>query len=539
MRTWKRWVPVLVAGLLCGCFQIKDELVLQPDGSGTVRLTVRSSVPEELLSMLGGSSGFGGGGSIYPPINEGEAHRFFPSKDFTVKVEEQKGEDSKTVIIEAAFKNVKALLDSPYAKAHQLTLKLGKDGALALQGLSGAEAAARTAGMKPDNAMGGFAPPGLEDAQKKKGEMRFEFRVTLPNAVGAGNGNREGKTTTWVVERAKCKDDEEFAAKLATVLEAGCSGDGLKFTPVTPPRLGLLPFPQLAFGKAADATTALDTNKVAAAAKFVPYALHVTRSLDLSGEGSSRENQAQLLGAVVLPTEFAPQRWGEAKLTEAVDAKGKSLMPKEEGESFTSMRFGGFGMGNETDDAEQGDSAPKKDTGEQKHVVAFSFNAPDWKVKEIGRIKGSVQLQYLGGSEVLKLSNAVPASLVMDMSNRSSFSDITSDPERGQVSNPRLAELGMPLHVQMAMVQSGMTMLSLETGAGKAVLVDAQVFDAEGRPWPTTLMQSDSSGPGNRSCQVMVSGKPKPPFSLALLLSGVGASVEVPVLVEKVPVGGK
>jgi hypothetical protein len=91
----------------------------------------------------------------------------------------------------------------------------------------------------------------------------------------------------------------------------------------------------------------------------------------------------------------------------------------------------------------------------------------------------------------------------------------------------------------MAMVQSGMTILSLETSGGKSALVDAQVFDAEGRPWPTTFMQQEASGREERSCQVMVAGKPKPPFSLAVAVSGVGASVGVPILVEHVPVGEK
>jgi hypothetical protein len=90
----------------------------------------------------------------------------------------------------------------------------------------------------------------------------------------------------------------------------------------------------------------------------------------------------------------------------------------------------------------------------------------------------------------------------------------------------------------MAMIQSGMTMVSLETGGGMAALVDAQVFDVDGRPWPTTLMQSESTGE-DRSCHIMVAGKPKPPFSLALAVGGVGASVGVPILVENVPIGEK
>ena len=77
---------------------------------------------------------------------------------------------------------------------------------------------------------------------------------------------------------------------------------------------------------------------------------------------------------------------------------------------------------------------------------------------------------------------------------------------------------------------------------GAAAMVeelDAQVFDSDGRPWPTSLIQQDQDGGETRSCQLMVAGKPKPPFSLALALGGIGASVSVPVLVETVPIGDK
>src|SRR5208283_3494632 len=113
--------------------------------------------------------------------------------------------------------------------------------------------------------------------------MRFQFRVTMPNAVASANGARDGKTVTWLAERAKCKDDDEFAASLGGLLEASCSAEGIKFSPVTPPRLGLLAFSQLTAGKAAAAVALPDTNKIAAAVRFVPCALQVTRTLDLSG----------------------------------------------------------------------------------------------------------------------------------------------------------------------------------------------------------------------------------------------------------------
>lgn len=540
MKTLKRWIPVLATLFLCGCFQVQDELRLAPDGSGKVTLNLHSNLPEDLIGMMGSGFGGGQGAPIYPPISESEARRFFPAKDFTLKVERKSADDGKTLVIEAAFKDINALLASPYGRAHQLSLKTNGSGALIVQGLSGGSTLAQAAQFKPEGEMAGFEVPGIEDAQKKKNEMRFEFRITLPNTVTAKNGTSEGKSVTWSVERAKCKDDDEFATKLAGVLEASCSVEGFKFTPITPPRLGLLPFNQLIDGKAATTAALPDTNKIVASVRFVPYVLNVTRTLDLSGEGSGQASQAQLTGAILMPAELAPQRWGQVKLEEAQDAKGNSLMPKDETESMMSRitSYSSVSMRDDAQDEEQGETAPRKETAEKPHIVSLNFKAPEWKIKTIAKIKGSVELQYLGGSEVIKLSNAVPANLVMDMGKRS-FSSFGSGSERGQISNGRLAELGLTCRVQMAMIQSGMTILSLETGGGKAALVDAQVFDVDGRPWPTTLMQSESTGGEDRSCQIMVAGKPKPPFSLALAVGGVGASIGVPILVENVPVGDK
>ena len=540
MKTLRGWITVLAAVFLCGCFQVQDDLTLQSDGSGKVKLTVHSSLPEELVSMMDMSSRYGGGGGpMYPPVNESEARHFFPAKDFTLKVEQKDAGEGKTLVVEASFKDINRLLASPYARAHQLALTTNQNGTLRLQALSGGSALALAAQMKPGDEMGMMEMPGLEDAQKKKGEMRFEFKVTLPNPVTAANGAREDKSVAWTAERAKCKDDEEFAGKLSGVLEASCSTDGLKFTPVTPARLGLVRFSELAAGKMPGASALPDTNEVAKAARFVPYALNVTRTLDLSGEGGGHDSQGQLTGAILLPTELAPQQWGEAKLEEAVDGKGNSLMPKEDKDGMPRMgRYSRYGMGEPPDAEGDTDAAEPKPAAEKEHPVALSFKAPEWKVKEIAKVKGALDLEYLGGAEVIKLSNAVPASLVMDMSRQSSFS-YNSDNERGQVADSRLAELGLSLRVQMAMVQSGMTTLELQTGGGKSALVDIQVFDAEGRPWPTTLVQQDSSGGEERSCQVMVAGKPKPPFSLAVAVSGVGASVSVPIQVEHVPVGEK
>jgi hypothetical protein len=511
MKLLTSWLCALAMLCLCGCFQLQDELVLEPDGSGKVTITVQSSLPDELTAMMG--SRFGGNSEpFYPPVNENEARQFFPPKSFVLKID-----------------------------SHQLTLTTNANGALNLQALTGASILAQAAQFKAEGELAALEIPGLEDAQKKKNGLRVEFRVTLPNAVSAANGTRNNKSVTWTVERAACTNDDQFATRLGEVLQAACPADGLKFTPLTPPRLGLLPFGQLAAGKSASSIPVPDTNKVVAAARFVPCLLHVTRALDLSGEGHGFGSQAQLVGAVLVPPDLAPQRWGEPRLEEVTDAKGNNLMPKDDdpGSSMTRrMRYGRytpeFEEGDDPDETPEGQAKTK--SAEKPHMITLGFKAPEWKVKQIARIKGDVALNYLGGSEIVKLSNAVPASLVMDPTKRSFSSGLDSD--RGQIVDSQLAALGLSVQVQMAMAQAGFTMLSLRTSGTNAALVDAQVFDSDGLPWPTSLMQSESDGE-DRSCQLIVAGKPKPPFSLALAVGGVAASAVVPFLLENVPVADK
>jgi hypothetical protein len=362
--------------------------------------------------------------------------------------------------------------------------------------------------------------------------MRAEFRVTLPNTLTAANGARDGKTATWIVERAKSKDAADFAEKLGLVLEASCPASGLKFSPTNLTRLELGRFGELKTGTVAEKAVP-DAKKVATAAKFTPYALHVTRSLDLSGEGNSGENSAQLIGAVVLPREFAPDNWGEAKLEEAVDSKGASLKPKDE-ERFgrSSSRFSRTIV----EDDEDGDEVKNDESSasEERHHVILNFQPPDWKVKEIAKVKGSISLQYFGGSQVVKISNAVPAKWIVEP-QAASFRGM--DATEKSISDPKMTELGLSLKLQMAMVQAGMMNLMLQLGGDKAGISGAQVFDAAGRPWPTYLQQTDRGDePG---VTLLVAGRPEPPLSLAFLVNGGGNTVEVPILIEKIALRGR
>ena len=535
MRKWI-WTPVMAAAL-CGCFKTKDELTLNADGSGSVRIETQMLVPAETLQMFGfGMHGDDDPPTIYPPSSEEEAKRWFPPSDFAVVMSENNDADGSRLVLTATFKDVNALLRSPYAKAHGLTLTL-TNGVLSLKAVLGIEAAARMAEMKEeDMAMYGERMPGLDDFKKKKDEMRAEFRVTLPNAVtsASAGGSREGGTVTWILDRAKQTNAVEFSRQAGALLEASCPAEGVKFSPVTPARLSMLSFAEAPAGVVTGGAGP-DTNKVVAAAKFVPCALQVTRTLDLSGEGHHGQNQAQLVGAVILPREFAPQKWSEPKLDEVVDAKGASLkFPQEEGE-FGNMRRFSHRRYTSHESADEGEDEKDDAAGaEHRHMVTLSFQPPDWKVKEIARIKGSVQAQYYSGAQVVKISNAIPANWIKVMKSEQDFD---FDMAQKSISDPKLAESGLVLKLTMGMSQGPMTSLMFDTSGSKGSVADAQIYDADGRPWPTLFMRQGFGG--DDGVTLMVAGKPKAPLSLALVASGAGASVNVPILVEKAPVGAK
>src|SRR5262245_49123740 len=120
MNKIKRLLPFLPLVFLCGCLQVTDELSIQPDGSGTVKLDIKSSIPGSMAQNIG--MGMGETGAVvYPPTSEAEARKFFPGKEFTVTTkEEDNGETGSHLTVTVEFKDINALLSSPYGHAHAL-----------------------------------------------------------------------------------------------------------------------------------------------------------------------------------------------------------------------------------------------------------------------------------------------------------------------------------------------------------------------------------------------------------------------------------
>jgi hypothetical protein len=518
---------VLLPLLLCGCFEVKDSLTLQPDGSGTVRIVTRGTLQAEQVEMLMARASFDhGGASAYPPASEEQAQRLFPGKEFTVLVNEEEATNGMKVTVDVSFKDVNALLASPYGRLHALSLTREK-GALALKAVTGMEGIALTAEGPPPHGELADDLGAVKELQKGRGGLRAEFRVTMPSTITAANGAREGFTVAWTLDRAKASDGAEFVQQAGRLLEAQCSATGLRFSPTTPPRLGLMRFAQVAERVVAASKPVPDSNAVAATARFVPYALHVVRTVDLSGEGGWTPNQAQLIGAVVLPREMEPQSWGKARLEEVLDARGTNLRTLPEAQEAWQHR--------EAMDRAGNDPQPKGNAAELRHPVALRFAPPEWQVQRLQRIKGSIQLQYFGGSQVVKLTNAIPAGWIARPENAER---IFMEESQKLLNHPKLSAVGLSLGVKMALETGSATVLALTLGGPPDALLDAQVFDAEGKAWPTFLVRGGDSG--ERDAQtISIGGQPKPPLSLALVVCGAGASVEVPILLENVALGAK
>lgn len=513
-------LALLACGFLCGCFDVEDELTIKPDGSGSVVLKLRTTAPEEVRDHLESMSDDEETPALYPPTSESEAERFFPPSTFKVSVEE--ADDGSGLTVRAEFKSVQALLNSPYGRAHQLLLHSTNAGELVLTALPAGEALGRAALVDPKTDLKDLEIEDPEALIRKRAEMKFTFRTRLPGAVAQSNGQHQGPAVTWAFTRAGCKDDAEFLARLSEPITATCSLN----TPLAvtnPVRLALTTWTNLPDGVASVAAGAPSAETVIAAAQFVPQTLRVSRLVNLSGDSSygGEGNRALLSGHVELPPALTPKQWGPPKVTEATDNLGNSLLIKTSEEADPAEAFARrYGI------SSSGSSSRAKPSPRQ--AFTLTFRPPEWKAKTVALVKGEMELTYAGGVEVLKMKNVIPTNAV-----------VAADPEAMSgrnlrprtISDPRLARHGLALVLQAGVVHQGATMLRLEC-SGKTPLLDLQVFDRNGRPWPTGFAVD------GESLRVVVPGKPAPPLSLALALGSGGTSIKVPFQFEQIPTVG-
>jgi hypothetical protein len=525
-RFWMWLAPALglvLALTVGGCLKVKDRLTINADGSGSILLETESLLPagNDPMNVAGMAQEYR---TLYPPMDRYRLSQLLPDKDFTIKMLPRSG-SGQGLKIEATFKDINRLLESPYGKAHSLSMvRVG--GELFLTARTGLQAPARMVDhmgeFMADEIKAGGGVKTVEAAKK----LAIEFTIVMPAVAKVGMSNPDfvagavasGNTVTWTVDYAKAKDAAEAAAAFDNILTVRCPDADVKFQPVDTPRLDLAFFKDLK-DRQLVAAPVIDEAKVLAAAKVVPVRLEVTRSFDLAGSMRNRpQNSAQLSVVALVPKALAPRQFGMPVIKEARDDLGTNLILPE----------GGYYRDYSDEWDEEGQEGAKEEA-EVIRQFQITLKTPPAKAKSIASIKASIDLQYPGAQHLVRLEGAIPkASLVaMPDEDRSRQAD--------PIVNPRLKELGVEL-VSRVSVENGVTRINLVVESKKADVTQVQVFDKDGRPWPTITNRANDGGSGQP--RVLVAGRPEGPLSLAVVVQEDGPKVTLPIEIKGVPLTG-
>jgi hypothetical protein len=266
---------------------------------------------------------------------------------------------------------------------------------------------------------------------------------------------------------------------------------------------------------------------VAAAARFVPYRLKTVRYFDLTGEGHGGwEQGTHLTGVVELPRDLAPQKWGEPKLDDVTDERGRSLLLTGDRDRFGGPSFPGslFGRGKEKAD------------DKVRHAVTVRFKAPDIGVERIRLLKGSIELSYYSGYEIAKAKDAVPKDAIQDPEK--AMRRMRFDASDREVKSPDLDRLGIGMQMSHCMYNAGMTHLSVRLEEKGSSVSKIQVFDAAGEPRQTFFSRQGGGGTSSY-VNIAVPGKIEGPLSFAVLAGGSATKVPVPIRLADVSVRGE
>jgi len=508
--------------MLTGCVQVRDHLTLEPDGSGTVTLETRLLVESQNIMMmrLSGPLAADSPRMAYPPLTEADLEKVFPGDAFTIEqsetVREGEGLEPGQFIYRAAvaFEDVHALLQSPYAEVHTLTMKK-EGGRLVLQASTGMAGFTALDQQIADNELD--LPVDNEAVQKQLKALKCAFSVTLPGAVQAQGVPVQGNTATYVVDRAQIQDARKTFAALQRALRVTCPADAAGFEPPAIARIPLGAYGTVEPGPIGRAPDPIDIEAVRRAMRFTPIALVVTRTFDLGGyEYGGGENHTVLYGAVHLSPEHKPQRWGPLELTVARDDLGDDLRPVEDEAPYRAGMMHGLMAASEAE-------------AEGHHLVTVSLKAPSREARSLARLAGTIDAYYPGQAHVVKLDEVIQEADVSEQGEQVYIYPTGED----AVDHPTLDRLGYRLQFQNVMRQFGLNMVMFSQETEQASLADLRIYNADGRALPTLL----GLGPGymgEDTKMALVLGRIQPPLSVALLIRGGGAKVSVPVSLEDV-----
>ncbi|MCP4109145.1 MAG: hypothetical protein GY749_27055 [Desulfobacteraceae bacterium] len=494
---------------LVSCIRTKEHIIINKDGSGRVIIESQAEMQFDRFyhTHAGRMFSSDSSNSAYLFMNGKESLEIlFPGDSFKIQLKELKEKKYATgTAAEIEFADINDLLASPYGKIKSLEATRDEK-YLNIRARTGLEHFIFGITTKDTEFLEEFAAISGQDISKKS-EMFFEFKVTFPGKPVKGNGQITDQTSVWTIDCASLKDEDKIRQESVKIMTASCPSTEIAFSPNTPPRLSLDNFQHLkeqktAYGKIPS------REKIIANVSFIPHKLLIKRSFDISGyEYGATESYSYLSGVIAIQSQLAPQKWGDNQLIEIFDNLNNSLKPSGKKARRWDNRY-----------SNRTRSHYSEKTQKEQRPMSFIFKVPDRSAQKIKTFKAEVEMIYSSGAQVVKIDKAIRENIITD-----------SDKGRGKrlkerVSHPELLKSGVNLSIAKVITRGDLLMIFMYSDKSEASVIQFQVFDAQGLPWPTLYNPvSDRS-----TSPIIVIGKPEHPLSLALMVSA-GISVKIPV----------
>lgn len=519
---------VALVVVACGCIEVKDTLTINADGSGTVRIETVFHYREPI---------WGTEVPFYPPVGRETAQALFPDDEgFDVFVAVRRpSRGTSGLVAEVEFDDINALVNSPYGRAHSLSLERDGD-ALVLKARSGMQTAARF-GTYAGAMQGKLDNEFCDAVSAKYNEMAFEFTIVMPDeaAVEGGGATADGKTVRWTVNLSEANDNAAAVENADAIVTVRCPAKGLTFEPEHVMRPELMRFDDVEEAMLdagpGEKLDALETQNA-----FVPVLLKVEREstpagAELIDKHGWMHDGAVLAGAFVVPRELEPLEWGKPTVTQAVDNLGydlldESRMPDERltSDSWVEMF--------------QGRIDEKTDTS-TIYCVILPFGMPVPGAKSIALLKGSIDVRFGGGRYRVCIPNAIVADDLQDSGGGVQAMLGNPDTTGGRtMTSPLLEKAGAGLRVTEVLRMPGCLRFHVITDNAAAPVLAAQAYDAAGRPWPTIPLQDilAAAGYSGRAGTFLVAGEPELPLSLVCEVNAGGRTVTLPIDLKDIPI---
>ncbi len=503
------------------CVEVRDELVIAADGSGTVTITTRDLIDLHSLRRQFAEFGHLQATHCYPPLDVQDAARLFPGDDFTLTVdrgdaegEGESGDAPPTVTITATFASLDALFDSPYAGLHQLTCERTED-RFTILGRQGMDLLPAVIGLRDQLT----EVPILVDPKRLEAQAdtwSSHFSITLPAPVAAdAAATVAAATAVWTV-RPDGGEPPTGLDRLRGVRRVSCPAAAVTAACDPPRRLGLRPWKQLAETDFDLGSQTPTEEALRAAVVFHPRQLQVHRVFNMDG-GRHGDSSARLEGYLELPAPLRPLSWGRLQVTRAEDDLGTELaVPIADDDNDSRHMFGS------SHPMQQTRPAPI-DNATIRHQLSVPLALPPRRATRLHALRAEVPLYYPKRGHVIKLERPRIGDMV--------YGD-AADPDQG-LDHPVLEKLGLVCVYLGEQQHGGQTNVSLQLFGERGLLREVQVFAADGRPLPTSRPNSYQ----HRHYYATVTGRVAKPISLALLVAETGEELTIPIAIDDVPFG--